>query len=409
MQLASSDLKDRRTLVVEDLRTTPVAQRRIELVERKGIGHPDTICDSLVEAISVGLNAMYLKRLGAIPHYNIDKAMLVAGQCTKGFGWGEVTRPMELIVGDRATLTVDGRSLPVEETARAAVDAWVGAHLPHVRPGKDLVTRTVLAAGSEELRRIFKEGQGAIASNDTAGASGYAPLSPTEELVLAVEGFLNSSEFKARFPDTGQDVKVLAVRDGEVVALTVAMPFLCRDTASEREYFGRKAEVLEALGARFAGVPFRIDWRLNCLDRGGLGAEGAYLTVTGTSAEDADSGQVGRGNRVNGIIAFERPTGGEAAPGKNPVAHVGKIYSVLSHRLARLIHVRCPALLEVYVHLSARIGEPVDAPWTGVQIVLPPGMGIADVEGMIRDVVEAEVARMPQFREELIRGEHPVC
>jgi S-adenosylmethionine synthetase len=282
MQLASSDLKDRRTLVIEALRTTPVAQRRIELVERKGIGHPDTICDSLVEAISVGLNVMYLKRLGAIPHYNIDKAILVAGECAKGFGWGEVTRPMELIVGDRATLTVDGRSLPVEETARAAVDAWVGAHLPHVRPGKDLVTRTVLAAGSEELRRIFKEGQGAIASNDTAGASGYAPLSPTEELVLAVEGFLNSSEFKARFPDTGQDVKVLAVRDGEVVALTVAMPFLCRDIASEREYFGRKAEVLEALGARFAGVPFQIDWRLNCLDRGGLGAEGAYLSVTGT-------------------------------------------------------------------------------------------------------------------------------
>ena len=168
---------------------------------------------------------------------------------------------------------------------------------------------------------------------------------------------------------------MLAVRDGEVVALTVAMPFLCRDTASERDYFGRKAEVLEALGARFAGVPFRIDWRLNCLDRGGLGAEGAYLSVTGTSAEDADSGQVGRGNRVNGLIAFERPTGGEAAPGKNPVAHVGKIYSVLSHRLARLIHARCPALLEVYVHLSARIGEPVDRRGRACRSSCPPAWG----------------------------------
>lgn len=158
MQLPSSGLKDRWTLVIEALRTTPVAQRRIELVERKGIGHPDTICDSLVEAISVGLNAMYLERLGAIPRSNIDKAMLAAGQCAKGFCWGKVTRPMELIVGDRATLAVDGRSLPVEETARAAVDAWVEAHLPHVRPGKDFVTRTVLAAGSEELRRLFKEG-----------------------------------------------------------------------------------------------------------------------------------------------------------------------------------------------------------------------------------------------------------
>jgi len=409
MRLPASETGERQTLVIEDLRTTPVAQRRIELVERKGIGHPDTICDSLVEAISVGLNAMYLERLGAIPHYNIDKAMLVAGQCAKGFGWGDVTRPMELIVGDRATLRVDGTSLPVEETARVAVDGWVGAHLPHVRPGKDMVTRTVLAAGSEELRRIFKDRQGIIASNDTAGASGYAPLSPTEELVLTVEGFLNSPEFKARFPDTGQDVKVLAVRDGERVEVTVAMPLLCRDTASERAYFTRKAEALEALGSRFSGTLFLIDWRLNCLDREGAGTEGVYLTVTGTSAEDADSGQVGRGNRVNGLIAFQRPAGGEAAPGKNPVAHVGKIYSVLSHRLARLIHARCPELAEVYVHLQTRIGAPVDLPWTGVQLVLGPGQALGDIEQAVRDVVGAELERLPEFRAELIRGEHPVC
>jgi S-adenosylmethionine synthetase len=409
METLAGDSRHGRSLAIEALQSTPVDLRRIELVERKGVGHPDTICDSLVEAISVGLNSMYLERLGAIPHYNIDKAMLVAGQCEKGFGWGEVTRPMELIVGDRATLRVSGTRLPVEETARAAVDAWIEAHLPRVRPGKDFVTRTVLAAGSEELRRIFKPGQAVIASNDTAGASGYAPLSRTEALVLAVEGYLNSREFKKRFPDTGEDVKVLAVRDGERAALTIAMPLLCRDTASERAYFARKGEVLDALRGRFSGVPLLIDWRLNCLDREGLGAEGVYLTVAGTSAEDADSGQVGRGNRVNGLIAFARPTGGEAAPGKNPVAHVGKIYSVLSHRLARLVHARCPALAEVYVHLAARIGEPVDRPWVGVQAVLRAGMGLPDVEGAIREVVETEIARMPEFRAELIRGEHPVC
>src|SRR5262249_7399640 len=75
----------------------------LELVERKGLGHPDTIADTLVEEISVALNRMYLERLGAVAHYNIDKALLVAGQCAKGFGWGEMTRPMGLYVGDRAT------------------------------------------------------------------------------------------------------------------------------------------------------------------------------------------------------------------------------------------------------------------------------------------------------------------
>jgi S-adenosylmethionine synthetase len=169
------------------------------------------------------------------------------------------------------------------------------------------------------------------------------------------------------------------------------------------------AEILHALAIRFASAPFVVDWRLNCLDRPGQGTDGVYLTLIGTSAEDADSGQVGRGNRANGLIAFSRPTGGEATAGKNPAAHAGKVYSVLSHRLAGLIHVRCPSLREVYVHLAARIGEPVDHPWTGVQVRLATGVALGDVEGDIRQVVEAELTRLPAFRAELIRGEHPVC
>jgi S-adenosylmethionine synthetase len=397
------------SLVVEAIAGTPISDRRIELVERKGLGHPDTICDSVVEAASVALSRMYLERAGVIAHYNVDKALLAAGECVKRFGAGEVTRPIELIVGDRATDVLNGRALPVADTVRHAVEQWVGAHLPGVRPGKDLVTRVVLAPGSEELRRVYTEGEVDIVSNDTTGASGYAPLSPTEELVLATERYLNSTRFKAAFADTGQDVKVMGVREDERLAVTVAMPISCLRTRSEAAYFARKDEILHALTTYFATTPFEIDWQLNCLDRRGQGTEGVYLTLTGTSAEDADSGQVGRGNRANGLIAFSRPTGGEATAGKNPVAHAGKVYSVLSHRLARLIHAGCPALREVYVHMVVRIGEPVDRPWTGVQVLLPADGALEDVEEEIRHVVEAELARLPVFRAELIRGEHPVC
>ena len=150
-------------------------------------------------------------------------------------------------------------------------------------------------------------------------------------------------------------------------------------------------------------------WTLNTLDRRGRGADGSYLTLTGTSAEDDDSGQVGRGNRVNGLISFARPAGSEAAPGKNPVAHPGKIYSVLSHRLAREIHARCPGLREVYVHLATRIGEPIDRPWAAVQLVLAEGVTLGDIGPRVRDVVDAELARMPLFRSELVLGQYPVC
>jgi S-adenosylmethionine synthetase len=395
--------------VIEALAEVPVAQRRMELVERKGLGHPDTICDSLAEAVAVALNRLYLAEVGSVQHYNVDKAMLVAGQCVTGFGRGEVTRPMELILGDRATFVVEGRRLPVEQTVRAAVDAWTVAHLPHVRAGRDLETRIALAPGSAELRGIFGPGSGPVASNDTSGASGYAPLSPTEKIVLAVEQFLNGTEFKRRFPDTGQDVKVFGLREDDRLDVTVAMPLLCPAVASEGIYFRRKQEILAALDERFRGAPLQLEFRLNNLDRPGAGADGVYMTITGTSAEDADSGEVGRGNGANGLIAFSRPSGGEAAPGKNAVAHAGKIYSVLSHRLAGLIHARHPELPQVYVHLAARIGEPVDQPWTGIQMVLPKDMILSDIATSVREVVEVELGRLTEFRAQLARGEYPVC
>lgn len=396
------------TLVIEALRQAPVSDRRVELVERKGLGHPDTLCDSLVEAIAVALNRLYRERAGAILHYNLDKALLAAGDCVKDFGRGEVTQPMTLIVGDRATLSFDGAALPVEETMRTAVDTWVGAHLPRLRPGKDLRVQSVLGPGSVELRAIFQAAEGPVRSNDTSGASGWAPLSAAERIVLDVEHFLNGAEFKTRFPDTGQDVKVFGMRQDERLAVTIAMPLFCADIASETRYFARKDEILAALAARFRAAPLAVEWRLNNLDGRGRGADGTYLTVTGTSAEDADSGQVGRGNRVGGLIAHARPTSGEAAAGKNAVAHAGKVYGVLSHHLAARVHARCPELLEVYVHLMARIGEPVDQPWAAVQVILPRGTTLAEIEPAIREVMETELADLPAFRDRLLRGEYPV-
>jgi S-adenosylmethionine synthetase len=204
-------------------------------------------------------------------------------------------------------------------------------------------------------------------------------------------------------------VKVFGLREDDRLAVTVAMPMLCRAVATESAYFQRKGEILAALGEHFQDAPLQLQFRLNNLDRPGAGADGVYMTLTGTSAEDADSGEVGRGNGVNGLIAFSRPTGGEAAAGKNPVAHSGKIYSVLSHRLAALIHARHPEVSQVYVHMASRIGEPVDEPWTGIQVVLAKDMSLSDIESSVREVVEVELGRLTEFCAELARGEHLVC
>ncbi|MFQ5989530.1 MAG: methionine adenosyltransferase [Candidatus Methylomirabilales bacterium] len=389
------------------------AELDVEIVERKGLGHPDTICDAVMERVSQALSKTYVERFGTILHHNCDKGLLVAGQVERHFGEGRVLEPMRLVIGDRATAVVGNEELNVADIAVEAAKAWFRENLRRVDPDRHLSYQVELKPGSEELTRLFVERKGVLGANDTSAAVGYAPLSETERLVLQTERYLNSPEFKARFPETGEDVKVMGVRTAQVLEVTIAMPFLVEYVERESDYFQRKEAVQETLLAHLRGQRenlHEISVSLNTLDRPGTGMAGMYLSVLGTSAEDADSGEVGRGNQVNGLIALNRPRASEAAAGKNPVSHVGKIYNVLTHVLATRIHSEIPGLREVVVWLCSRIGEPVDRPQiASVQIRLQPGFTLANVADPICKLVKEELERMPLFCEELAQGRYPIC
>jgi S-adenosylmethionine synthetase len=135
-----------------------------------------------------------------------------------------------------------------------------------------------------------------------------------------------------------------------------------------------------------------------------------YLTVLGTSADGADGGEVGRGNRVNGLISLHRPMSTEAAAGKNPVSHVGKIYNLLAHEMARRICESVPGVEEASVWLCSQIGRPLNDPWSvAVEFVPKSDAGAVDLEPAIQEVIAAQLRGMPAFVERLVRGELPVC
>jgi S-adenosylmethionine synthetase len=205
----------------------------------------------------------------------------------------------------------------------------------------------------------------------------------------------------------------MGVREGRGIELTVAMPFIDSNVRSVEHYFELRDAVSKHLEERISAELERIDsvsLVLNALDRRDAGVAGTYLSVIGTSAEGADSGQVGRGNQPNGVIALYRPRGAEAAAGKNPVSHVGKIYSVFSHWLAGRLHANIRGLESVTVWLASRIGDPVVRPRTlAIETILASGCELGDVEAEIRDTVERELEGLPRFCDELSRGKHPVC
>jgi len=397
-------------LVVEELRHVPVYQQRIEIVERKGLGHPDTICDNIANEISVLLCKEYIKKFGRILHHNVDKSLLSAGEAENKFGGGVVKKPMLLIIGDRATRRYGREEIPVDEIAISAAKNWLKEHLRFLEIEKDIKFQVELKEGSAALTSIFKREK--IGANDTSAAVGYAPYTPVENITYETERYLNSKEFKKEFPETGEDVKIMVSRIDDMLDITFAMPLIDRFIKSEDDYFRKKEEIVERVKnfilENFDFKNFSINY--NTLDKRGYGVEGVYLTVTGTSAESADSGQVGRGNRANGVISLNRPASEEAAAGKNPVAHVGKIYNLLSFRIAEKIYEEVSGLKEVYVWLLSQIGQPIDSPkLISVQTVLEEGVKMKDVENQIKNVVEAHVANINSFVDELIKGKVNFC
>ena len=131
--------------------------------------------------------------------------------------------------------------------------------------------------------------------------------------------------------------------------------------------------------------------------------------MLGTSAEGGDCGQVGRGNKVNGVIALNRPMSTEAAAGKNTVSHVGKIYSLLSHKMAEHVYTTVPGVREVYIWLCSQIGHPIDQPLiASAQLILEPGLELEPIRGDVEAVIENELAGIYDFTDRLAQGEFTV-
>jgi S-adenosylmethionine synthetase len=398
-----------RNITVEILARTPVARHQVEIVERKGVGHPDSICDAIMERVSIALSREYQDRFGKILHHNIDKAFLVAGDAEIRLGGGRVTDPMRLIFGDRATALWNGEQVPVADIAVRTAKAWIRDNLRFVDPDQHVIYDVQIKPGSPELVDIFS--REAPAANDTSAAVGYAPLTPTEQTVLEVERLLNSRTFKEHHPEVGEDIKVMGYRRGDELHLTAAVAVVDRYIESEATYFARKAALHDAVMDRIKVRPefSKIHLYVNTLDAPGRGLGGMYLTVTGTSAESGDSGQVGRGNKVNGVIALNRPMGTEAAAGKNPVSHVGKIYTIMTHQVANKIYHEVEGIQEIYVWLLSQIGLPIDQPKiAAAQVVLQPHARRKTVERRVREVLDHELAEITQLTQDLAEGRYTV-
>jgi S-adenosylmethionine synthetase len=366
----------------------------------------------MLNEVSVALSREYLKRFNTVLHHNIDKGLLVAGETETRFGGGNVTKPMKMVFGDRATFEVDTETIPVNDITISTAKRWIRENLRLVDPDRHVEYQIELKRGSQALRDIFQRKERILGANDTSAAVGFAPMTRTERAVLEVERYLNSKDFKKRHPETGEDIKVMGLRKNGELYATIAMAFIDKFIDSETTYIRRKTEIREELQKYVdAKIELRpINLNINTADREGHATDGLYLTVLGTSADGADGGQVGRGNRVNGLIPLNRPTCSEAAAGKNPVSHVGKIYNLLTYRMATKVHEIAPHAQEVYVWLLSEIGRPINDPKiASVELILDGNTHLKEIADPVQDAIQRELDNIDKFCEDLAYGKMPVC
>ncbi|MDR0523245.1 MAG: methionine adenosyltransferase [Candidatus Methanoplasma sp.] len=367
----------KKNIYVNGLDELPLPLRKIEIVERKGIGHPDSVADALSEEVSKALCKLYVKEIGHVLHHNTDETQIAAGSSAPRFGGGTVIDPSFILLVGRATTHVgegkDLKSLPCKPTALEAARKYLRKTFPNLNSDSGVILDAKIGMGSDDLTGVYKAS--GHRANDTSFGVGYAPYSITDRVVLETEEFINGP-LKKKLPETGQDVKVMASRVGKKINLTVACAMVDRHIDDEAAYKSSIEQLHNAVmdnALKIVGqedVSVHLD--VNTADD--YKKKVYYLTVTGMSQEMGDDGSVGRGNRCNGLITPYRPMSMEATSGKNPITHIGKLYNVMSKLIADEVAEKVVSEAEVHVRILSQIGKPVSEPLNAAIEIRHPGI-----------------------------------
>ncbi|MEM0159079.1 MAG: methionine adenosyltransferase [Thermoplasmataceae archaeon] len=394
-----------RNIVVEGITQTPTAKREVEIVERKGIGHPDSVSDGIAESVSRALSKYYIKEYGRILHHNTDQVEVVGGQSAPRFGGGKVLEPTYILLSGRATTKVGNERIPFKSIAIKATRDFLKSNFAHLDLDADVMIDCRIGQGSVDLVELYDPKK--LRANDTSFGVGYAPYTDTEKLVLATEQYINGHDIKKKLPAIGYDIKVMGFRQNDTINLTVAAAYVDKYVRDDPEYFSIKEELRELIRKNAENITDKpVKVFINTADEEDGKGTGHYLTVTGLSMENGDDGSVGRGNRVTGLITPYRPMSMEAAAGKNPVTHVGKLYNVFSLRLAQdIVKEHGGDVEEVHVRTVSQIGRRIDDPHVvSIQMMYADNVNHSKVGSNVRGIAYNHLEKISELTNLFVEG-----
>ena len=395
-----------RNIFIEKLNQTYIEDLDIEIVERKGIGHPDSISDGIAESVSEALCKMYMEELGGVLHHNTDEVQITAGESDPVFGGGQIIKPIDILLTGRGVSEFEGYKLPLDYVAIDAAKEFLDDTVINLDVNRDTIVTCKIGHGSGDLVDVFKR-EGAPSSNDTSFGVGYAPFSEVETIVMETEELLNSKSFKKQYPGVGEDIKVMGLREGDKITLTIGCAMVSKYLANRGEYIECRDGLKDIVtDLALKNTDREIEVFVNTADDDRKFDEsGYYLTVTGTSAEMGDDGSVGRGNRANGLITPCRPMSMEATSGKNPINHVGKIYNILSFEIANDVAENVEGVKQINLMILSQIGKPIDKPKAAsAGLILEDGYDMDKISPQVNKIIDNWLENISEITEKVVQG-----
>ncbi len=396
-------------------------EKEIEIIERKGAGHPDTLADKLAEYLSLNFSKYSVEKFGAVLHHNFDKVGLLGGSSYVAFGKGYLINPIRVLINGRISSKFGNKKIPTEELLVNWTKEFFRVHLPLINPNKELDFHLNLSTQSSPGKTYEKEAKKSarqkwfepesladlpelnkLRSNDTSLGVGYAPSSLLEKVSIKIENELNSNEYKVDNNWIGNDIKIMGVRNLDKFYFTICIPQIANYVSSLEAYIENLSQARKFIENIIADNNIK-DYELSINTRDNYELAELYLTAIGSSIESGDEGLAGRGNRVNNLISPTRPMSMEGSCGKNPVYHIGKIYYIAAFDLANKIYDKFEIENEVY--LISQSGRDLLDPWI-VAVNIPLGFRL---ENELKQVIKDEIKQIPKITKSILKGKITLC
>ena len=332
-----------------------------EVVERKGIGHPDTVADAVAERISVEYSRYCLEHFGVILHHNVDKFAALGGLVDVDWGKADMIEPIRAVVNGRVSASFNNEQIPLKEIFTKAIKDQLSTSLPLLDSSKWLEIIDHSTSYSKNPRWFNPltlddiPDHSNLFANDTSAVVSYWPLTESEQLALKLEGYFYDENQKPKNEEFGQDIKVMVVRRDNKFDITLCVPFVSKYLDGPDSYWNKLCMLeskLKDYTRDILGKTVGIDLKVNPHDqkkKASVDAKSFYFVASGGALDYGEEGVVGRGNNRLGIIPSFRPYTMEAACGKNPVYHVGKVLGLVADVLAKKVATKCDCNTEVWI------------------------------------------------------------